>query len=109
MAEFLAFWPKFDRANFLFSTLDRYDLRVGSVMGRATEPYDVLFSGECLSDIRHDGEWFVCGSGRARWFYGIPRIEHERALWVPHFYHRWWRYRQNETLRRGGRCLFVYP
>ena len=99
-AQFTGFWRGFDRENFLFATLDRYDLRVGSVMGGAAEPCDVLFSGECLSDLRHDGEWFVAGSTRARWFYGIPRIEHERALWVPHFYHRWWRYRQDAEMQR---------
>ena len=100
MARFLRFWPGFDRENYLFATLDRYDLRVGSVMGEAAEPYDVLFSGECLPDLRHDGEWFVCGSAQAPWFYGIPRVEHARALWVPHFYHRWWRYRQDAEMQR---------
>ncbi len=102
---FKSFWQKFDYGQatggmgagieMLFGLLQGFPLVVGSVFGHDPSPYDVLFSGECLTDLRHDGEYFVFREirhrqwGKARWFAGIPWIAHPRALHVPLFYLPW--------------------
>jgi hypothetical protein len=83
---------------FLFDGLAGCDLHVGSVFGHSAEGFDVLFSGEWVDGLRHDGENFVFRDrhtqreGKAKWFMGIPRILHPRAMWIPLFYLDWARY-----------------
>lgn len=70
---------------------------IGSVFGRSRKTVDVLYSGECIRDLCYRDGCFIWanrwGAGKARWFFGIPRIDHPRAFWQPHFYHKWAMYR----------------
>jgi hypothetical protein len=74
---------------YLFGGLRGSGLLVGSVFGHSDEPFDLLFSGECLRDLTYDGEFFRFTDlhdhqiGRARWVMGIPAIDHPRALHLP--------------------------
>lgn len=108
-AHFLNFWSnfKFDGNSashqFLFGPLAESPLLIGSVFGGHPEPLKVLYSGERI-EITHDGSYFRWNgrgfSGRAEWFFGIPRIPHERALWQPHFYPKWAAYRRFADLQK---------
>ena len=101
-ARFVNFWPNFRYSEqsashrFLFSSLAAKPLLIGSVFGRCPDVLDVTYSGECISSLRHRDDFFVwddLGGGKARWFYGTPRIDHSRAFWQPHFYSMWAEYR----------------
>jgi hypothetical protein len=105
MASFHNFWPGFEPKHPFFSRFSGSPLRIGSVFGHASEPFDVLFSGECIPSLCHDGNHFSFGkstmplpyegSGRASWFYGIPFIDHPRALWLPLYFLVWHSYLEN--------------
>lgn len=106
---FSHFWTNFDYPRtaddltpwnaFLFGKLMKPDVHIGSVFGHSPTPFDLLFSGELVKSLRHDGQHFVFldhhtgREGRAKWFMGTPRIDHPQALWLPLFYCYWAKYR----------------
>ncbi len=90
-AQFLGFWPGFDPSRTCFAALREKSLSVASVWGDSVSfrVTDIAFSGENVQ-IKHDGrnfDWTLNSKhGKAKWFLGIPRIEHPCALHVPLFY-----------------------
>jgi hypothetical protein len=102
MGSFHNFWPEFEPSHPFFAPFSDSPLKIGSVFGHATEPFDVLFSGECIPALHHDGNYFSCGestvpvpydgSCKSSWFYGIPYINHPRALWLPLYFLVWHSY-----------------
>ncbi|NJN71001.1 MAG: hypothetical protein HC801_12495 [Nitrospira sp.] len=107
-ARFENFWPgfSFDETipsyRFLASDLAAQPLVIGSVFGRSTERFNVLFSGECLRSICWRDDHFEWedgrGTGSAEWFVGIPRVSHHQALWQPLFYFFWADYRDETNV-----------
>lgn len=99
------FWQKFDYKqssgrlgaglDLVVGNLQDLPLTVGSVFGHDPLPFDVVFSGECLPELAHEGRHFVYKEihtkkyVRTRWFIGIPSILHPKALHVPLFYLQW--------------------
>jgi glycosyltransferase involved in cell wall biosynthesis len=102
------FWPNFSARNaseyFPFSILSRLPIRISSVFGKSDRLYDLIFSGESLHGMKHDGATFVVARDRnaqplrSHGFVGIPYIEHPYAFHLPLFYYYWDRYEKSGFL-----------
>lgn len=104
------FWPNFSPQSaadyFPFSVLSRLPIRIGSVFGQTDSTYDLLFSGENLEEMSHDGSTFTVAKGgnskliRSHWFLGVPWMEHPNALHLPLFYYYWDMYQKSGILAK---------